>query len=392
MATKSRYKVFTATTEHPTGEWVEYYLRTSGDIVENGVTGTHNYITEGQYVSASLVALDTAVKAAYDHVPANVLTSDSTLNSAKLSGLIPNACLPDYIFGQLVYGGDLGANALASLTNNAKQKLGTTSNTITLTNNTASITGYEDNEGIYYIVAVAQTFAGISFNVGDWLVSNGTGWAKIDNTDAIAMWCGLTGNITTVQAKTVLGGSIASGNDGFATGGDVYTAVQTLSNNTLHLTNNNNTLNAYEIPFGYASGDGTISPSGLYLTSNRLEHRVANSLQELQIRGKDTYIIADAETYDSSVYDGWLKFVGKGFQFKPDSEKTLGDYTGNSGIFYFGTYDSTKDRHLLTDYREYIFPDKSGTVAMTSDVPTFTVGTSQPSNPKTGDVWIDTTN
>lgn len=179
-------------------------------------------------------------------------------------------------------------------------------------------------------------------------------------------------NKSAATLKTEFTGSIESGSTGFALGGDVYTEIQNLSDNALHLTNNNNTLNAYEFPYGYASGDGTISPSGLYLTSSRLERRVANSLQELQIRGKDTWIIADAETYDSTVYDGWIKFVGKGFQFKPDSENAFGDYTGNAGIFYFGTYDSTKDRYLLSDYREYVFPDKSGNVAMTSDIPPIT--------------------
>jgi hypothetical protein len=41
-------------------------------------------------------------------------------------------------------------------------------------------------KGKYWICNVAGTFSTIPFDVGDWLVSNGTGWNKIDNTDAVA--------------------------------------------------------------------------------------------------------------------------------------------------------------------------------------------------------------
>jgi hypothetical protein len=37
------------------------------------------------------------------------------------------------------------------------------------------------NKGWYWIAASAGTFASISFETGDWLVSHGTGYKKIDN-------------------------------------------------------------------------------------------------------------------------------------------------------------------------------------------------------------------
>ena len=185
-------------------------------------TGDLNYITDGMSVESALEALDTACKAAYDHVPVNVLTTDSQLDVSKLVGVIPEANLPDYLFGQLMYGGTFDSYGIVTLTTNAKSKLGITNNGLTLTDDTGPITGYTTHEGIYYIVTVAQTFANLDLNVGDWLVATSSGWKKVDNTDAIASWCGLTGNITVAQAKFALGGSIASGNDGFATGGAVY--------------------------------------------------------------------------------------------------------------------------------------------------------------------------
>lgn len=100
--------------------------------------------------------------------------------------------LPDSVLGQVVYGGGFDpTTAEATLTTNAQEKLGTSDATITLTNDTTAITGYEANEGIYYIATASGTFASISFETGDWLVSLGTAWSKVDNTDAVT---GVKGN------------------------------------------------------------------------------------------------------------------------------------------------------------------------------------------------------
>ena len=212
-----------------------------GGDIGCGINQNLNYIDTTESVAEALAALDTAAKADYNHVPAdcltvsnyantldsvylkptsslnasnltgtvptgcipsNVLTNSnyaatldgvylrptSTLDATKLSGLIPTDCLPDYVLGQVLYGGTLGANALASLTPNAKSRLGTNLNSITLLESsiTDNIAGAcWKNEGIYYIVQTAQTFDGIELQVGDWLLSNGTTWEKIDNTDAV---------------------------------------------------------------------------------------------------------------------------------------------------------------------------------------------------------------
>ena len=117
--------------------------------------------------------------------------------------------LPDQILGQLLFGGNVNANtAVATLSANAQAKLGTTSATITLTNDTTAITGYSANNGIFYVVATAGTFAGISYKVGDWLISLGTKWDKIDNTDEVTSVQvqasgGLTSSTSTAQTGVV---------------------------------------------------------------------------------------------------------------------------------------------------------------------------------------------
>lgn len=80
---------------------------------------------------------------------------------------------------------------IATLSNNAIKKLGVNNNSLNLTNDTTDKTGYVSNEGIYYIATTSFKFAGLSFKTGDWLISTGNAWTKIDNTDAVT---GVKGN------------------------------------------------------------------------------------------------------------------------------------------------------------------------------------------------------
>ncbi len=59
------------------------------------------------------------------------------------------------------------------------------------------------NRGDYYVVATAgtTTISGInSWAVGDWIVSNGSTWDKLDNTDQVTSVAGRTGAVTLTQA------------------------------------------------------------------------------------------------------------------------------------------------------------------------------------------------
>ena len=117
---------------------------------------------------------------------------DGTNNLIDSGNKINLVYVPDVLLGQMLYAGTfVPSTGVATLSTNAKTKLGVTSNTITLTNDTTATTGYEDNEGNYYLASASGTFATISFETGDWLLSTGSGWNKIDNTDAVT---GVKGN------------------------------------------------------------------------------------------------------------------------------------------------------------------------------------------------------
>jgi len=104
------------------------------------------------------------------------------------------ANIPDFILGQMVYGGTLAYGitidiATVSLSTNAKTKLNVSTDILNLNNTASGDGGWIKNEGIYYIVnainEAKQPFAGLALEIGDWVVSTGSGWKKIDNTDAI---------------------------------------------------------------------------------------------------------------------------------------------------------------------------------------------------------------
>jgi hypothetical protein len=119
-------------------------------------------------------------------------------------------------------------------------------NTPTLANPPASGT-----KGYYYIVSTAGTFAGISFEVGDWIISDGTAWGKVDNTDAVSSVFGRTGNVTAANGDYTTAQVTESGNlyytDGrargalsFVAGSGAYnssTGVITIPTNNNQITN-----------------------------------------------------------------------------------------------------------------------------------------------------------
>jgi len=109
---------------------------------------------------------------------------------------VPIANLPDTLLGQVINGGTFDADtAVATLSLNAQHRLGTTDATITLTNDNTAITGFVDNADIFYITTVAGTFAGLNFQVGDWLLSIGTAWDLVKNSDAVRTVQGRTGDV-----------------------------------------------------------------------------------------------------------------------------------------------------------------------------------------------------
>ena len=111
---------------------------------------------------------------------------------------IPASILPDFVLGQMVYGGTFNATThIITFTKDAQSKLGTVEATFKI-----NADNYYAHEGIYYIIEVDGSFANLEFKVGDWLVSTETSWKKIDNTDQVTSVNGYIGQVNLV-AKDV---------------------------------------------------------------------------------------------------------------------------------------------------------------------------------------------
>jgi hypothetical protein len=151
-----------------------------GDVIEfRGNMMLVTYGTQQMLLNTALSTINDAIEDKQDKAP------DGTHNLIDADGVVDPRYLPDYLLGACIYAGNVGTDAVATLTTAAQHKLGTTAQSITLTNDTTDITGYIANEGLYYIATAEFSFASLAIKAGDWLISTGTMWGKVDNTDAV---------------------------------------------------------------------------------------------------------------------------------------------------------------------------------------------------------------
>lgn len=118
------------------------------------------------------------------------------------SGKILASELPDYILGQVMFGGIIVENNGVTPSVSFKEKYPEDFPTelIQVTIAESDATKYE---GVYFIVNDLRIGASGPYTIlgvedvyaGDWIISTGNTWAKVDNTDAVASVAGLNGVI-----------------------------------------------------------------------------------------------------------------------------------------------------------------------------------------------------
>jgi hypothetical protein len=91
---------------------------------------------------------------------------------------VPAVHLPDSLVGAVVYQGTWNASA----------------------NIPALPTPALSNKGHYYIVSASGVYLGITYAIGDWAISNGTDWQKVDNTQDVNSVFGRQGNVVANQS------------------------------------------------------------------------------------------------------------------------------------------------------------------------------------------------
>ena len=193
-------------------------IQTSNGITGGSTTPGNSFTLSG--VDALTTAKGVVQLATQSEVNAGTDTkkviTPATLGKGKASGVasldanskIITSQLPDYLLGQVMYGGNastVATTTIVSPSDSLKTKKNITTTSISIVNSATSTAantyGYKDMEGIYFICQASGTFAEIGFETGDWIISTGAKWEKIDNTDAVKSVNGQTGtvNITRVN-------------------------------------------------------------------------------------------------------------------------------------------------------------------------------------------------
>jgi hypothetical protein len=168
--------------------------------------------------------------------------------SLDANAKVPTTQLPDSILGQVFYKGTYDANT----------------NTPTLSTTPASST-----KGNYYVVSVAGTFNSVEYQVGDWIISNGTTWDKVDNTDSVSTVFGRTGAIV-ASAGDYTASQITNTPAGSITGTTVQAALNDLDtskSSTSHTHSNATTGVA-----GFMSNTDKTKLDGISANANNYSH------------------------------------------------------------------------------------------------------------------------
>ena len=128
---------------------------------------------------------------------------------------VPTANLPDSLVGAVTYQGTWNADT----------------NTPTLPASPTS-----ETQGDYYVVSTPGTFQTIAYTTGDWIISTGSAWEKVDNTQDVNSVFGRQGNVVADANDYSAFYDANVQSDWNATGGDAFilnkptTITQTQSN------------------------------------------------------------------------------------------------------------------------------------------------------------------
>ena len=188
MATKKRYidedgfRVFAEEVK----DFVERKVANSGG---GGAVTSVNGKVGDVVLDKSDVGLENAVE------KSDILDENNKILTGKL---------PDFIFGQLLFGGLIkmgGTTTSGKVKPSAafKSRFNLNYDTIDITSGEAATYG-----NVYFVVQdftgqgtyTNQTILGVeSVSTGDWIISTGDNWEKVDNTDAVKTVAGRTGDV-----------------------------------------------------------------------------------------------------------------------------------------------------------------------------------------------------
>jgi hypothetical protein len=161
---------------------------TSGTVTSVATTAP---ITGGTITSTGTIGITQATSSSDGYLSSADWTvfnaKQSTIEKGQANGYTPlNSStkvdvqyLPDSFVGAVVYQGTWDAST-----------------------NTPTLPAPDpNNKGYYYVVSVGGTYLGTPYGIGDWIISNGTAWEKVDNTQSVTSVNGLTGAVVLTTSE-----------------------------------------------------------------------------------------------------------------------------------------------------------------------------------------------
>lgn len=186
---------------------------------------TRNRILAGNLKATNLKNADNNFNEIWTKWSTKLDVAPDGTNNLIVSNKINDVYLPDYLLGQLLYGGTVNSASVATITDAFKSRYGILEDTVTLASGNSAT-----YEGSYFIAddsCTNATVAGVAdVNTGDWIISNGSKWTKIDNTDAVRTVNGQTGNVETYKGAWATGTQYYAGDQVLGSDGILYTVAQ----------------------------------------------------------------------------------------------------------------------------------------------------------------------
>ena len=327
-----------------------------------------------------------------------------TLNNASVTAKVLTGI---NITGGTVQATDTMLTAFGKLQNQINGLIGSTiyQGTWNASTNTPALASGVGVRGYYYIVSVAgnTNLDGITdWFVGDWAIFDGTAWQQVDNTDAVVSVNGQTGAVSLTTDNIPEGAtnqyyldSRARAALSFTAGSGAYnstTGVITIPTNTNQLTNGasfitlaslsgtapiqyNNTTGAISITQAGTASNGFLSstdwntfnnkqPAGSYVTLTGVETLSNKSFSNVVNLSVNGYILAGAtgvnplQMYSTTLTSNFL-FSSNSFGTNINNDLFYSKNSSNRSVLSFNN----------TAERTYTFPNTTGTIALTSDIP-----------------------
>lgn len=169
-------------------------------------------------------------------------------------------------------------------------------------------------KGYYYICSglTESTVFGLKFNTGDWIISDGTNWGKVDNTDAVSSVFGRSGNIVAVSGDYNTNMVTETTNKNYQTDNqklfnDATSSIQTqLNGKQPILTNPITGLGTANFVAAFNSSSG-LTNSTIYDTGNIIIGSTIDSGYKLKVVGGiNSFIWSSSDSQVTNGYYGVL--------------------------------------------------------------------------------------